>query len=112
MAGNPKKKARQRRRARNPATEAALPLNFHSELELSRIESGGRLTSIDEEWADGRDIVPVRNVEHIDGQFQIGALAHGHTLRNTKIVEHGPGRNSRVAAEIAVELEQCRESLR
>jgi len=85
-------------------TELELPVQLHSELELTRIIGCRRLSGIGEQRTDGGNVVLVRQVEHVHNQLQICALAEGYALRNAQVVEHGPWRQARIAAEIPIEF--------
>src|SRR5215469_7877935 len=89
---------------RHPAH--ASPVQLHGELELAWIVGRGRLTRIGEERAYGGDVVLVRDIEHIDDEVGAETLAERNTLRNAHVAECGPGCHSRVAAQVAIELQQ------
>src|SRR5215469_8696921 len=84
----------------------ASPVQLHGELELAWIVGRGRLTRIGEERAYGGDVVLVRDIEHIDDEVGAETLAERNTLRNAHVAECGPGCHSRVAAQVAIELQQ------
>src|SRR5579864_6402024 len=86
----------------------SLPVKLHGELELAWIVGRCGRSGIGEERTDGGHIHFVGNVEHVCNQLHVEALAEEDAFGYPHIVEDRPGRNSRIAAEIAVELQKSR----
>ena len=84
----------------------SLPVHLHRELELSRVIGSGSLASVGEERADRGNVVPVGDVKHIDDEVSAESLGEVDALGDAQITKSGPGRYSRVPAEISVELQQ------
>ena len=82
----------------------ALPVDLDRELELPRIVGRRRRANVREQRADSGYIESVRNVEHVGDQIHVHTLAEWNSLGDSQIVEDGPGGNSSIAAEVAVEL--------
>src|SRR5262249_46477508 len=83
-----------------------LPVQLQRELELPRIVCGGRLSGIRKQWTDSRHVETVRDVEHVDDEIHVHALAEVNSLRDAQIVEDRPGRDTGVASEVAIERKQ------
>src|SRR5579864_1301433 len=83
-----------------------LPVQLHRKLELARVIRGCGLAGVGEERAHRRDVVLVGDVEDVGDQIHVEAFAEVDALRHADIVKNGPWRETCVAAEIAVELQQ------
>src|SRR5579871_5210710 len=86
-----------------------LPVDLHGELELARIIGGSRLSGVGEERTDGSYVVFVGDIEHVGDQVHAEALGEVDSLRHTHVAKGGPRRQTCVAAEVAVELQQRRD---
>ena len=89
-----------------------LPVKLHGKLELARIIRRGRLAGVAEQRAHRCHIHLVRDVKHIGDQVHAEALAEINPLGETHVVEDRPRLNSRIAAQVAVKLQQSGKSLR
>src|SRR5438270_8162664 len=83
-----------------------LPVELHCELELTWVIRGRCLAGIAEQGADRGYVHLIRDVEHVGDQVHVETLTEINALGNTDVAEHCPGRDSRVAAEVAIELQQ------
>ena len=65
----------------NSINEIALPLNRHTAAELAKIETGGKILSVDEEQRDSSVLFRVK-VLHNNGKIKVHRINRdtGHTL--------------------------------
>src|SRR5689334_10137303 len=99
-----KKKARTRRAVLDKLS--ALPVQFHCKLELARIVGRGRLTCIGKQRAYCSDVIFIRDIEHVDDEVGAETLGERNALRDAHVPECGPGRDSCIAAQVAIKLQQ------
>src|ERR1700730_5996356 len=85
---------------------ALLPVDLQRELELPCIISGCSLARIGKQRTDGRDVVPVGDIEHVGDQVHVKALTKRDALGNAQVVEDSPWTDPGVAAQGAVERKQ------
>ena len=90
---------------------AVLPVDLQRELELPCIIRRCSLARIGKQRTDGRDVVPVGDVEHVCDQVHVEALAKIDAFRNAQIVEDRPGSHTGIAAQVAIKLQQCGDGL-
>ena len=64
------------------------------------------MPGVGEELVDSGCVETIRQVEHVDDQIRIDALAEINALGDTEIVENGPGLNPAVALKVAVQRQQ------
>src|ERR1700674_851567 len=87
-----------------------LPVQLQRELELPWIIGGSGLSGVagrtTAKRADRGHIVLVGDVEHVDDQVGVEALAKVDAFGDAQVVEESPGLDSGVAAQVTVELLQ------
>ena len=83
-----------------------LPIHLHRELKLPGIVRRCRLPRVGIELVDCRDVVFVRDIEHIHDQVQVHTFAKINPPRNPQIVEHSPGLESGIPPQVAIQQKQ------